>query len=150
VTKDYKYTYDGRLYTEYVTIAMNEDNIWKPKMILHSTQLKNGDLIMWPANDKDIGGKPGTNIVMKLENLNLSAENKNCCASISVGFPPSCQVQVCCGEGCCCGKVTQEKKVNGTNICVGSVCGGSIYRICCPDGKQASCNCRRDPICMCS
>ena len=100
ITYDYKLTADGHLFSQYVTVANLSNNIYVPDRYVHSTKLALNDMIIWPASD--IGGASDTNVIMKLEHLNLDRHHLNCCASISVGFPPACQVKVCCGTGCCC------------------------------------------------
>ena len=96
----YSKTEDNRLYTQFVTKAKfnKQTQMYEANGIAHSTDLQQGDLIMWDGKDVNRTG----NVVMKLEHYAVDKKHKNCCASIKVAFPPSCQVKVCCGSGCCC------------------------------------------------
>jgi hypothetical protein len=98
VTGDYKYTSAGHLYSEYVTIAKADGGTYVPSEIVHSSKLQKGDKIMWPADD--IGGSNGTNVVMKLDELNIDKTHLNCCARRRVHA--FCVMGICCGAPCCC------------------------------------------------
>lgn len=100
ITPDYALTSDNRLYTQYVTLAKycEEKQIYYAGEIMHSTEVHKDDLIIWDAMDINGTG----NVVMRIEHYAVDKYHLNCCASIKVGFPPSCQVKVCCGTGCCC------------------------------------------------
>ena len=97
---DFNYTYDGRYTTNKVTKIVQE----KPGQFsivpnYPSNKLKSTDLILWFGSEL---GLDQLNAVAQVSHLNIDETHQNCCASVSVGFPPHCQVKVCCGNGCCC------------------------------------------------
>lgn len=97
----YDLTEDKRLFTQYVTTAVQVDDKVRPGQIKHSSELRVGDLVMWPGHDLGTGDL-GSHVVMTVGHHNVSRSQAKCCASISIGFPPSCHVKFCCGNGCCC------------------------------------------------
>ena len=99
LTPDYSFTTSAHLYTQYVTTAKLFDQTYYAGPIKHSSWLTIGDLVIWPGFDVNSNT---TNVVMAVDHCDVTDDNKNCCGSISVGFPPSCQVKFCCGDGCCC------------------------------------------------
>ena len=99
VGTQYSFTAANRLYTQFVTTAKLIDQTYYAGPIKHSSELTLGELVIWPGFDIN---STNTSVVMALEHYNISDDKLNCCASISAGFPPSCQVKFCCGSGCCC------------------------------------------------
>ncbi len=95
----YKVNAKGIIYSEYATTAEFDGGFFRPGRLVHSSKLKKGDLIWWPETDKI----PESNrlIVLPIEHHNVSATNKNCCWSITIGIP-KCEFKYCCGHGCCC------------------------------------------------
>ena len=102
LNSNYFSTVDRRLYTEYVTLAKIDNEIYTKDKTVHSSKLKLTDLILWPGFDIDSTLSVTENVVMEIGSYNVSANNYKCCGSIEVGFPPSCHVKFCCGTGCCC------------------------------------------------
>lgn len=104
--ESYSFTEDGRMMTEYVTVGKLVKGKYVADQLVHSSELKGGEMIMWPAYDSIINGKTNTNVVMKLEkhHLNVDGINFNCCASVEINywFSSECKQKMCCGEGCCC------------------------------------------------
>jgi len=93
---------DGNLYTEYVTLAekkLNEDTYVVGKTI-HSSKLKQDDMILWPGYDIDSSLSKIDNVVIKIEHYNVSADNYKCCPRMRQGI--TCIWLGCCGGICCC------------------------------------------------
>lgn len=103
ISNTYYLTPDRRLYTQFVTLAkLNIDNQYGVGETIHSTTLKSTDLILWPGFEIDSTLSATENVVMEIGSYNVSDGYTNCCASIEIGFPPSCHIKFCCGTGCCC------------------------------------------------
>ena len=97
-----KYTADNRLYTQHVVTTVYDETTHSFLMgqVLNSSQVKLGDYILWPGSDLNI--TMPKSVVMRIDHYQVTKDRSNCCASISIGWPPSCHVKACCGEGCCC------------------------------------------------
>ena len=135
---EYRQTSKGVFFTEYVTLAKLVNNIYYPSKTIHSSKLVLHDTIMWPGKEFSEAG----NLVFTIEHYVVNKTNTRCCIGIEVGVP-DCEIKACCGTGCCCDEISSPL------ICANVLCGRSLYKICCPDGSQASCNCRRNPVCTC-
>lgn len=96
----FDYTYDGRFTTTVVTVVHELKNgFYQMIRNVPSTLLNGGDQIIWPGYEVDA---PTPYKIVTIRHYNVTKTRTNCCASVSVGFPPHCQVKVCCGDGCCC------------------------------------------------
>lgn len=102
----YYFTKDGKLFTTMVTkVIKNEDGTFDIDEKVPSEELNVGDLVLWPQFDLKFNSTEISvteNIVMTVGHHNVTQLHNRCCASISVSFPPSCQVKFCCGNNCCC------------------------------------------------
>jgi len=100
IIHDYDYTYDGRLKTKFVSLVHElKDGLYQVIVDVPSTKLQLGDKIVWKGYEVNAETQ---NKIVTIEHYNVNNNHTNCCASVSVGFPPHCQIKVCCGDGCCC------------------------------------------------
>jgi hypothetical protein len=99
---NYFLTKEGHLYTEYVTLAQKTSNgdTYIVGQTIHSSKLKQNDMILWPGFDIDPLLSKMDNVAVKIENYNVSADNYKCCPRMRHGI--DCTTVGCCGIMCCC------------------------------------------------
>lgn len=130
----YERSLSGIIYSDYVTLVRLRNGIYHPSITVHSSNLSIGSLILWPGSEFNESG----NLLFRIEHYSITEKHTRCCIGVGKAI---CELKGCCGGGCCCA----EEPL----VCAGIICHRDPYRICCPDGQQASCNCFRDRICQC-
>lgn len=96
---EYSKTKDGRLYSEFLSIA--QYNYFTRKyhagQVVHSSNVKVGDLIVWPGDEFNLTNE----VVLAVQHHEVTESKSKCCIGLEIGIP-ECELKLCCGNGCCC------------------------------------------------
>jgi len=90
----YKTSENGEIYSEYLSIAIKENNKWIKGPIVHSSNLMLGSKIWWMDNN-------GIQYVTEIGHYNVTSEFTDCTSKYRVPIYENCKSIHCCGAGCC-------------------------------------------------
>ena len=90
---NYTQTPDGVIYSNYVQTVDYIDGYYHMADIVHSSQLKEGDKVLWPhCNDVNFM------IILTIDHHDVTTDKDNCCRLRKNGT--KCEQMFCCGHHC--------------------------------------------------